>query len=180
MAAKTLVTADEFEQMPDDDTVQIELDEGELVTMPLAGQEHGDIEGSILSRLYAFAKEHKLGKVYPGDTGFRLSDFIVRGPDIAFVRQERISSDPNKRFVRGAPDLAVEIRSPSESFRQFTRKIKQYFAAGCRVVWVVDPDLRQIDVFEASGAERTLGADDLLEAPELLPGFSVRVGELFE
>jgi Uma2 family endonuclease len=179
MAVKTLVTADEFEQMPDDDTVQIELDEGELITMSLAGQEHGDIEMGLAARLYAHVTAHKLGRVYTGDTGFRLNDITVRGPDVSFVRQQRISTDPNKRFVRGAPDLAVEIRSPSESFRQLTRKIKQYFAAGCRVVWVVDPDLRQVDVFEVSGAERTLGADDLLEAPELLPGFSVRVGELF-
>jgi Uma2 family endonuclease len=180
MSSRTLLTADELEQMPDDDSVQIELDEGELITMPPAGEEHGYREVEIASLLRSFVKRHKLGRVYSGDTGFRLSDRIVRSPDVAFVRRERVEAVRSKGFAKGAPDLAVEIRSPSESFRQLMRKVKQYLAAGCHTVWVFDPDRREVDVFEATGAERTLHADDLLEALESLPGFSVKVAELFE
>ena len=180
MIVKTLLTADELEQMPDDDSVQLELDEGELIRLPAAGADHGDVEGEIVSVLRSFAKQHKLGKVFTGDTGFRLNDKTVRAPDVAFVRRERLESVRSKGFAKGAPDLAVEIKSESQSYRQLQRKIRQYFDAGCQVVLVVNRDLQQIDVFKADGAETTLDAGDLLEIPEVLPGFSVRVGDLFE
>ena len=60
-----------------------------------------------------------------------------------------------------------------------TRKVRQYFAAGCHTVWVIDPDSKEVEVFEATGADRTLTAENTLEAPELLPEFSVPVAELF-
>lgn len=181
MITKSLLTADELEQMPDDDSVQLELDEGELITMPPAGADHGYFEIELASELRNFVKRHKLGRVYSGDTGFRLSDRTVRSPDVAFVREERVAElHPAEGFARGAPDLAVEIYSPSESFRQIARKVKQYLAAGCQVVLVVNRKVQQIDVFKADRSETTLYAQDLLEIPELLPGFSVRVGELFE
>ena len=178
MSRRTLLTADELEQMPDDDSVQIELDEGELITMPPAGEEHGNLEVEILLRIANFVKRHKLGRVYPGDAGFRLSDDTVRSPDVSFVRRERV--DRSQGFFKGAPDLAVEISSSSDSLRQLHRKVKQYLAAGCHTVWVVHPERREVNIFEATGADRTVTADQILEAPELLPGFSVRVGELFE
>jgi Uma2 family endonuclease len=84
-----------------------------------------------------------------------------------------------KNFANGAPDLAVEIFSPSDGIRQTTRKVKQYLAAGSHTVWVVYPNTEEVKVFEACGVERTLHSGDLLEAPDLLPGFSVKVAELF-
>ena len=179
MSRRTLLTADELEQMPDDDSVQIELDEGELITMPPAGGEHSDIESELIMRLRSHAKRHNLGKVYSGDAGFRLSDDTVRSPDVAFVRASRAAIH-SRGFVKGAPDLAVEIFSPSDSFRQLHRKVKQYLAAGCHTVWVVHPERQEVNIFEATGSDRTVTADEMLEAPELLPGFSVRVSDLFE
>jgi Uma2 family endonuclease len=180
MSTKTLLTADELELMPDDDSVQVELDEGELITMPPAGLEQADFENSIGSLLRIFVRKHRLGKVYSGDGGFRLRNDTVRAPDVAFVRQERVQTVHQRGFGTGAPDLAVEIFSPSDSVRQLMRKVKQYFAAGCHTVWIVYPDRREVNVLEAAGADRLLQAGDLLEAPELLPGFSVRVAELFD
>jgi Uma2 family endonuclease len=180
MSTKTLVTADDLELMPDDDSVQIELDEGELITMPLAGWDHGDRENHIAFLLTLHVREHQLGKVFTGDTGFRLSDDTVRAPDVAFVRKERVESIRSKGFAKGVPDLAVEIFSPSDNVRQLMRKVKQYFAAGCHTVWIVYPERREINVLEASGADRLLTASDTIDAPDLLPGFSVPVAELFE
>jgi Uma2 family endonuclease len=180
MNTKTLLTADELEQLPDDDSVQIELDEGELITMPPAGGEHGYIGSGIGSDLRVFVKKHKLGRVYSSDTGFRLSLDTVRAPDAAFVRKERVEAIHSDGFMKGAPDLAVEIFSPTDSRRQLRRKVKQYLAAGCHTVWVFYPKRKQVDVHEAASGVRTLGEGEMLEAPELLPGFSVKVGELFE
>jgi Uma2 family endonuclease len=92
MNTKTLLTADEFELMPDYDSVKTELDEGELITMPLEGEEHGHMAAEICFLLLDFVKKHSLGRVYPGNTGFRLSRDTVRAPDAAFVRKERIEA----------------------------------------------------------------------------------------
>ena len=174
------MTADELERMPDDDSVRTELDEGELITMPPAGWEHGDIGAEIGSLLREFVKKHKLGKVLSADTGFRLRDDTVRAPDVAFVREERVAALRGKGFAKGAPDLAVEIFSASDSVAQLMRKVKQYFRAGCHTVWIVYPDKKEIHVLEASGADCILHEHDALEAPELLPGFSVPVAQVFE
>jgi Uma2 family endonuclease len=179
MITKTLLTADDLARMPDDASVQIELDEGELITMPPPGFDHGGYEVQIVLLLARHVQRNKLGKVVCGDTGFRLSDRTVLAPDVAFVRKERLEAVRSKSFAKGAPDLAVEIFSPSDGIRQTTRKVKQYLAAGCHTVWVVYPKSEKVVVFEASGAERTLHAGDVLEAPDLLPGFSVKVAELF-
>jgi Uma2 family endonuclease len=127
-----------------------------------------------------YVKKDRRGKALLGNAGFRLRDDTVRGPDLAFIRRERIELVGRRGWGKGAPDLAVEIFSPSDSVRQLMRKVKQYFAAGCHTVWIVYPEQREVNVLEASGADRLLRGDDLLEAPELLPGFSVPVAELFE
>jgi Uma2 family endonuclease len=179
MSSKTLLTASDLEQMPDDDSVQIELDEGELIIMPPAGMDHGDCEIEIGYLLQDHVKKHKLGKVYSGDTGFRLADNTVRSPDVSFVRKDRVVTIHRKGFGKGAPDLAVEIFSPSDSVRQLMRKVKQYFAAGCHTVWIVYPERREVQILDAAGADRLLCIGDVIEAPELLPGFSAAVEAFF-
>ena len=179
MSTKTLITAAELEQMPDDDSVRIELDEGELITMPPAGMDHGDYSLEIARLLKNFVRMHDLGKVYGAETGFKLNADTVRAPDAAFVRKQRIASVHRKGFGKGAPDLAVEVFSPSDSVRQLMRKVKQYFAAGCHTVWIVYPDRREVQILEATGSDRLLGPADTLEAPELLPGFAMPVEAIF-
>jgi Uma2 family endonuclease len=178
MSTKTLLTAEELELMPDDDSVQIELDEGELITMPPAGGRHGRCGVRIITILETFARSRKLGWIYTPDTGFRLKDDTVRAPDVAFVRQNRVADV--RGFIHGHPDLAVEIFSPSDQVRQLMRKVKQYFAAGTHTVWIVYPDRKEVQILEASGADRLLQGGDPIEAPELLPGFSVSISEFFE
>jgi Uma2 family endonuclease len=174
------MTADELEQMPDDDSVLIELDEGELITMPPAGWDHGHHGIEIALILGNYVKAHKLGRVCGADTGFRLRNDTVRAPDVAFVRRERVPDVQGAGFANGAPDLAVEIFSPSDSVPQLMRKVKQYLAAGCHTVWIVYPERREVHVFEGSGVDRLLHIGDTIEAPELLPGFSVPLAQFFE
>src|ERR1700691_1962585 len=100
MSTKTLLTADELERMPDDDSVRTELDEGELITMPPAGWDHGDRGVNITAILHNYVKKHRLGKVLSADTGFRLGSDTVRAPDIAFVRKERVDALSSKGFAK--------------------------------------------------------------------------------
>jgi len=179
MSSKALLTAEDLARMPDDDTIRIELDEGELITMPPAGEEHGFCGATILTFVSEHVRKYRLGRVYNSDTGFRLAATIVRAPDVAFVLKERVAEIRQGVFANGAPDLAVEVFSPSDNVRQLMRKVKQYFAAGCHTVWIVYPERKEVNVLEASGTDRLLREGDTLTAPELLPGFSVPVAELF-
>jgi len=180
MSTKTLLTAEELEELPDDDSVQIELDEGELITMPPAGGQHGKCGVAIITILQNYVKPRRLGGLYTPDTGFRLNDLTVRAPDVAFVKQARMSELHAVGYIKGAPDLAVEILSPSDTFRQTMRKVKQYFASGTHTVWIVYPDRKEVQILESTGADRLLEAADAIEAPDLLPGFSVPISEFFE
>lgn len=174
MATKTLLTVEQFEQLSDDG-MRHELDEGELISMPPPLGRHGKIQGKTISILLSFVSPRSLGEVFV-ETGFRLSRDTVRGPDVSFVRAER-ALDLDRRF-EGAPDLAVEVISPSETASEIAHKVSQYLRAGA-LVWVLYPDDKTVHVFEPSKNARVLEAEDLLEAPTLLPGFSVRVSELF-
>jgi len=127
MSSKTLLTADELKLMPYDDSVQTELDE--WGTMPPAGGDHGGCEVAIGAALYNYARRRRLGKVYPGNTGFRLVPQTVRVPDVASLPSEHVNAIHSRGFVMGAPDLAVEIFSLSDNVRQLMRIVKQYSQA---------------------------------------------------
>ena len=176
MASKTLLTAEQFERLPDDG-MRHELDEGQLISTPPAFGEHGQIHGETGSILRSFVRSRSLGLVFL-TTGYRLKRDTVLAPDVSFIRAERARTlDLDSRF-ECAPDLAVEVISPSETAAEIAHKVRQYLQAGS-AVWVVYPDDRTVHLFETSKNARVLEADDLLEAPNLLPGFSVRVSDLF-
>ncbi len=182
MATKTLLTIAEFERLPDEDGVRYELDEGELIRMTFPTPRHNDLVGSIYVLLREHVKSHSLGKVLPSDTGFVLSGDpdTLRGPDVCFVSEPRASGLDMDRNIEGAPDLAVEVVSPSDSAQDLNKKVKQYFAAGCRMVWVVYPVTRDVAVHQADGSSHQVSGKQELTAPDLLPGFAVPVSTLFE
>jgi Uma2 family endonuclease len=112
--------------------------------------------------------------------GFRLAADVVQAPDAAFIREERRAEINWDRYCEFGPDIAVEILSPDDNAARLQRKIGRYLAAGTSVVWVLDPDSVTVTIYQSSGAFRTLTADDMIDAPELLPGFSIPVRALFE
>lgn len=179
MASKTQLTVADLEKMPDIHSMRVELDEGELVEMAPASEDHGNVGAQILLILGSFVKANQLGRVYMADTGFILDDDTMRAPDVAFVRRDRVPGVRSTGFGKGAPDLAVEVFSPFDSVAQLMRKVKQYFAAGTHTVWIVYPERREVHALEASGADRILHGEDLIDAPNLLPGFSAPVAAFF-
>jgi Uma2 family endonuclease len=176
MAAKTLLTVEQFERLPDDG-MHHELDEGELISSPPGFGLHGKVQAATASLLLGFVDTWSLGLVVIR-SGFLLSAVTLRAPDVAFVKADRARNLDMERRFECAPDLAIEIISPSETAADIAHKVGQYLRAGA-VVWVVYPKDSAVHVFESSKNARILEAEDLLEAPALLPGFSVRVSELF-
>lgn len=176
------LSAEDLFKLPDDEH-RYELVEGELRRMAPAGGEHGDLAMEIGATLRNHVREHRLGRVFAAETGFilRTDPDTVRAPDVSFVRQPRlpVGGLPTGYFPF-APDLAVEIVSPSDSAEEIQAKVSEYESAGVHQVWVVYPRTRTVVVHEGSGAARTLGVDDILDGDDVVPGFRYPLADLFD
>jgi Uma2 family endonuclease len=176
------MTAEELLRLPLGMGERYELVSGELRIMSPAGSRHGRIALRLGSLLEQFVRQGRLGATFGAETGFILArnPDTVRAPDAAFVAAARVpASGLPDGYFPGAPDLGVEVISPSEAAAEINRKVGEYFAAGARLVWIVYPDTRQVVVFRSARASVALGADDTLDGGELLPGFACRVAEIF-
>lgn len=174
-------TADELLQMPDQG-VRRELVAGELREMPPSGQEHGRVTIRFAGPLYQFVEERKLGAVFAAETGFLLATNpdTVRGPDVAFVTHERLASvPPGRGYFPGAPDLAVEVVSPSDSYAEVEAKVQDWLDAGCRMVVVVNPRNQTLKVYRSITQITVLTTADTFDGGKLLPGFQLPVKRLF-
>jgi Uma2 family endonuclease len=178
--AENLMTAEEFEKLPDTH-MRRELVRGKVTeTMPIGGI-HGNVAGNIYTALRLWAKQDSRGFV-AFEVGYRLerNPDTTRGPDVSYVRAERIpASGIPEGYWNFAPDLAVEVVSPSETAQAVRDKVHDFLTAGTPLVWVAYPRTREVVAHTADGLARTFGAEDVLES-EVLPGFHVVVSELFE
>lgn len=174
------LTADDLLRLPDDEQ-RSELVRGELRQMPPAGGEHGSLVGNLHILVGSFVRGAQLGVTFAAETGFvlRQDPDTVRAPDIAFVRRERLSEGPiPKGYLPFAPDLAVEVISPSETAEEVQEKVTDYLAAGSRMVWLVYPRSKTIAVHTPEGV-RTLSRGDVLDGGDVLPGFQAAAADIF-
>ena len=177
-----LLTAEEFFALPDPpDGSQLELVRGMVVTMSNPGLRHGEAQGNVYFEIKLFLKSNRLGRVFveSGLITDRKPD-TVRGPDVSYYSKERLPLD---KEVIGwhdqAADLCVEVVSPSNTKKEMRAKIKEYFFAGVRMVWIVDPEDRSATVLRAPDEGRTLYDDATLDGGDVLPGFACKVSDLF-
>ena len=174
------VTADELYAMPDDG-FKYELVRGELVQMPPAGFRHGDIGSEINVHLHNHVKRMRLGRVPISDTGYQLAEDHVLAPDVSFVSESRLpASGSPEGFFRGAPDLAVEVISPSEQERHITQKVADYLSYGCKMVVVVRPRTRRVEVHSPSLEMQILEPGDVLDGDAAVPGWRLPIADIFE
>lgn len=149
----------------------------------MGGEEHRWIESLIITMLTNWALANKSGRVYTGDTNFVLDGTpdnirLKRCPDVAFVRNANVR--PSKGFIYAAPDLAVEIISPSKRPGQIRQKLNDYLDHGAGRVWQIYPDTREVVVYQPDRSSKTYRVADTLTDDDLLPGFSLNVASLFE
>ena len=175
------ITADVLLAMPEDGN-RYELIGGELMMMSPAGGQHGILAARILRKLGNFVEDAGLGAVFAAETGFLLTSNpdTVRAPDVAFVCRQRLDDvGPVTGYWPGAPDLAVEVLSPSDSYSQVEEKALCWLDSGCRMVLVVDPQQEHITVYESRDRIRVLDIDATLDGGTVVPGWSVPVAEVF-
>ena len=179
--APRAVTAEELFALPDDDCRR-ELVDGVIVTMTPTGAAHGVVTARIGHLLHEYVSRRGLGVCCGAETGFilRRNPDVVRTPDAAFVAARRIpDTGVPTSYWPFAPDLAVEVVSPSERHADVQTKVAEYFAAGARAVWVLDPASRTVHAHGSSDSAQVLGVDDTLTGGDLLPGFRCAVRRLF-
>lgn len=175
------VTAEELLLMPDDG-VRRELVSGEVREMAPAGNVHGRIILNITTPLDRHVRENGLGIMFAAETGFEIAidPDTVRAPDAAFVRRERVEEVGEvEGYWPGAPDLAVEVVSPNDSYAGVEEKVASWLEAGTRMVVVAEPRTRTVTGRSSRKEIEVLAGEDVLDAGGVVPGFSMPVSDVF-
>jgi Uma2 family endonuclease len=170
----------DYAALPLDDGWRDELVRGRLVREPRPGAEHARLQFDLARRIGAHIERHRLGTGFT-DVGIILaaSPATIRGPDVAFVSRDRLPRGPDAGFLRVAPDLVIEILSPSNRAEEVEAKVREYLDAGVRLVWIVDPITRTVTTARTPHERRSYGVEDELDGGEVLPSFRLSVSELW-
>ncbi len=185
-APEKVLTVEEFDCLPEPIAGgKMELVDGRVVTMTPATADHGELQGELAAALLSFVRPRALGKVFV-ETAFlvRRDPDVVRAPDVSFLATANVPGKAQRQrgSLRVAPDLAVEVTSPTDSINEIQRKVEEYLDAGSARVWIVWPELQSITVYRSnrdahiSRTADTLTSDDA-GFPE--PGFTLPLAALF-
>ena len=180
------ISADEFWDMsnsPEYADTNCELVEGRIVEMSRPGAVHGFVTARLGVKLGIHVERYGLGAIFSNDVGFVLrrnpigSD-TVRGIDVAFVSSARLPHPIPIGWIEVPPDLAVEVLSPSNLASDINLKTRQLLDAGAQAVWIVDPATRSVQIHSPQGLT-VLREGDALSGGDILPGFSIKVADIF-
>ncbi len=154
---------------------------GEIKERSMPSPIHGRIQAKFTSKLVSYVEENNLGAVYT-ETHFEFAEKLSRVPDIAFVSFERFPEDGEDESSRWhiAPDLAIEIISPTDDYEDVQEKITEYFTFGVRQVWIVSPESKTLSVYFSRTSVKILTENDELVCEEILPGFKMNLSEIFQ
>ena len=171
-------TADEFFHSPL--SQNHELIAGELVEVMSAGFIHGIITQRIGRFIGNFADENNLGEVTAAETGFILGENTFRGADSAFISIENLKKYGYPQgFFPIAPDIAIEVVSPSNTSEEMMEKVSLYLRNGSRLVWIIYPKNRVVAVYRQNNLVSILRETDTLEGEDILPNFQLPLEKLF-
>lgn len=175
-------TVDDYEHfiaLPQNEERLFELIDGEIVEK-VPTEEHGLIQVNIASEIRLHSKKHNLGRVTVEPRHQTSEDrYNSRLPDVAFTSKARALPLVTQGAVPQMPDLAIEIKSPTDSLRKMRDKAAYYLANGAQLVWLVLPEKRLIEIYRASGEIDVLTENDTLDGEAVLPGFALPVQDVF-
>ena len=175
-----LLTADDLLRLHSEG-VRGELIQGVLhKTMP-TGREHGEIAANTAFELLLYIKPRSAGIVTTSDSGVRLerNPDTVREPDVAYFAAERIGPGRETRYSEIVPDLVVEIVSPNDDADNVFNKARMWLSFGVRLVWVVQPETRSVEVHRSGHPVESVAEDGQVDGIDVLPGFSCSVASMF-
>lgn len=184
---KRLYTIDDLADLPNrvgNRDVSYELHDGELIEMSPASDMHSWLAAELTRLLGNYGREHKLGYAFVEGGYYPEGDrHNLYGPDVAFVRRERLSFPLRGTFSGFMPDLAVEVKSPSNTRREMRDKAAFYLTNGAKLVWIVLPSDETAEVWRLSAdgafSSEIIASDGALDGEDVLPGFSLELRRLF-
>ena len=179
--ASRLLTAEEFIALPDDGR-RYELVQGRLVDVGGSAQTASIIAAALVAHLFMYVATRGLGRVGGADFAARLFDDpdTVRVPDAVFVRLDRMrGGDALRGFYEGAPDLVVEVLSPSDRYGKTRDKVAEYLAAGVKLIWILDPEDHSVAIHRVDGSTSTLDETGALDGEEIIPGFRLELAPIW-
>jgi Uma2 family endonuclease len=181
MATKTLLTIDDYAALDEPAGVRYELSNGKLIVTPSASHFHNKIRDRVTVRIYAFPELENYGEV-TSETDVKLVGEVVRRPDVAFIRKERLEGvDVDQSPLPIAPDLVIEIISKNDRADDLMLKVSQYLQAATKAVWLMYPNTRLAYRYVTGKREpevRSADAGEKFEEPGLLPGFSILLSDI--
>lgn len=157
---------------------QMELVNGEIIVMSPSGYESEEIATRVAGKIFNWVDDRRLGRVTGSSAGFILPNSDTRAPDVSFVRADRLRRSP-RSFAELAPDLIVEVKSPTDSLIKLRDKIQQFLAQGTQVGILLNPEARSLEIHRTRQAPIILHDGDILTVPDVLPGWEVPVVELW-
>ena len=159
---------------------QMELVGGKIIIMSPSGLESDEVAAMIINLLLNWVRPRKLGRVTASSAGFRLpnADGDIRAPDAAFIQGDRLPQT-TENYAEIVPDLIFEVKSKTDSVTKLQEKIQQFLTYGTQVAVLVDPRSRTMEVYRPNTEKVVLGDGDLLQVPELLPGWKLPIAEVW-
>jgi Uma2 family endonuclease len=176
--ARKLWTDEEILNLPHD-SYSYEVVDGELVMSPKNNPQHGNICVRVSARLLHYAEAGDLGEVFDSNTGYWMVNRNLRAPDVSFVAASRLPRQSPRGFFPGAPDLVVEVLSPTNTRRELDERLRDFFESGTKLAWIIDPEEKSAEVCHSPTDRRMVGPGGTLDGEDILPGFKLPLADLF-
>jgi Uma2 family endonuclease len=177
--AKTLLTAEQFDNYPFEEDKRYELDEGELIEMTKPAYKHNRVLKKLLVELELYLRNRPIGEALISENLYALSPMTRRSPDVAVILGNRLEELKDAKVIPIIPEIVAEVLSPSETPRMIQRKLDQYFRAGVKETWIINTSTQSVAVWTGPAhSDQKLSGSGSLTSP-LLPGFTLPIEELF-
>ena len=172
----------EFVHLPENRDRFFELERGEIIEMPPPTKYHGFVCGNTVRILSAYATRRKKGYPCCNDSGIivETDPDTVRGPDVSFYEDDQNADTMDRKYTTEPPKVVVDILSPGASPNKVAKRVAQFLARGVGLVWIIDPEVRTIAVYQAGKLPKVLDETEELTGEDVLPDFRCQVAEFFK